>query len=521
MNATDRGRGRIQGTVAPGFEPVRDALARDLDRLEEENVQLCVYHKGERVVDLWASTTNDATFSPDSLINVFSSGKSLETIAVASLVARGLLDYGAKIADYWPEFRANGKGEITVADLMRHEGGLAAFNVSLPPEDLWASHLKENRVGRVIEEHPARFPTGGSVREYHAVTRGWIVNELFRRVDPQGRTVGEYLREEIQGPLEADAIIGVHEAELGRIARVLPLGIAFQFLQSLKPRALGRKIVHNIFQLLGRLFRIIPSARHATVRGAPPPYEGMRGIGFFNERSVSMGETPSAAAKCSARGLARIAAMMAARGRWGGREVLTADAWQAMHAEPVVADMGFAKTRFTQGGVNQFVDTGGQGNALERGAERRPRWILRMDGARGLDLPVAPRTRDRLRLRPDCASRPRLPERARKGLPGRGHPLRRGVEGVAGRGRRGSRRRWQGVGGERGVVLMFAACGRGTFGAAPGRLSSVRRPLAADPRGSEGARLISRLAGQARAQPSLQSLGPPSRAAPRRAITCA
>jgi CubicO group peptidase (beta-lactamase class C family) len=346
---------------------VKEVYEREMQTMAEKNTQLCVYYKGERVVDLWASVTNDARFSPDSIVNIFSSGKSLEAIAIASLVGRGLLDYKAKIVDYWPEFGANGKGELTVADLMRHEGGLTAFNTSLDPEDLLPENIKQNSVGKVIEGHPARFRKGnGNKREYHAITRGWIVNEVFRRVDPGGRTLGEYLREEISGPLEADAIIGVNEAELDRISKFSLLGFMFQFLQSLKPRILGRKIKHSFFQILGRLLRVIPYMRHATTRGAPPPYKGMKGIGFFNEPVVAMGETPSAAANCSARGLAKIAAMMSIGGKWAGREFLSEEAWKAMHEDPVEAEMGFGATHFTQGGVNLFVDVGTKSTGLDR-----------------------------------------------------------------------------------------------------------------------------------------------------------
>ena len=119
----------IQGTVAPGFESVRDLYEQNMQTLEEKSTQLCVYHKDEKVVDLWAS--QDDGFSPDSLINIFSSGKSLETIAMASLVGQGLLNYAAKITDYWPEFGQNGKQDLTVAELMRHEAGLAAFDSTL------------------------------------------------------------------------------------------------------------------------------------------------------------------------------------------------------------------------------------------------------------------------------------------------------------------------------------------------------------------------------------------------------
>jgi CubicO group peptidase (beta-lactamase class C family) len=244
---------------------------------------------------------------------------------------------------------------------------MAAFRVSLDPDDLLPASLKQNKVGAVIERHAVRFPTGGrGKREYHAITRGWILNEVFRRVDPAGRTIGEFYDEEIRRPFEADVVIGVREAELGRIVKVRPLGILFQFLQSLMPTALGRKIKHHFFQIVGRILQILPGLRHATTRGAPPPYRGMKGIGFFNERSVAMGETPSAGAKCSARGLAKVAAAMAARGRWGDREVVSEAAWEAMHDAPVEAFMGFAPTCFTQGGVNRFTAVGPNAKALER-----------------------------------------------------------------------------------------------------------------------------------------------------------
>jgi CubicO group peptidase (beta-lactamase class C family) len=357
---------RVEGAVAPGFESVKRVYEREMATMAEEHTQLCVYYKGERVVDLWATTTNDARFSPDSIINVFSSGKSLESIAIASLVGRGLLDYKAKIADYWPEFAANGKGELTVAQLMRHEGGMAAFDTSIEAEDLLPDNIKQNRIGRLIEAHPLRFRKKGSTREYHAISRGWIVNELFRRVDPAGRTVGEFLSEEISVPLEADAIIGVKKAELDRVSKITPLGFRFQILESLKPRMLGRRIKHGFFQILARLLRILPSLWHATTRGAPAPYRGMKGIGFFNEPVVAMGETPSAAANCSARGLARIAAMMSARGKWAGREYLREAGWRALHDEPVVANMGFSNTNFTQGGVNLFTEPSAKSNGLDR-----------------------------------------------------------------------------------------------------------------------------------------------------------
>lgn len=358
----------VQGTVAPGFESVLQLYENNMNTWAEENTQLCVYYQGKKVVDLWASTANDSNFSADSLINVFSSGKSLESIAIASLVSKGLLAYDAKITDYWPEFGANGKGELTVAELMRHEAGLANFNTSMALDDLLTQNIKQNAVGRVIEEQTQQFPNGGSSkREYHAVTRGWIVNEVFRRVDPAGRTIGEFLQEDISGPLGVDAVIGVKKEELGRVSRVSPLGFLFQFLESLKPKVLGRRIVHNIFQILGRLLLILPAIRRGISARAPAPFVGMDGIGFFNEPDLAMGETPSANANCSARGLGKIAAMMSAGGKLAGKEYLSERAWAALHDKAVEANMGgLFSTRFTQGGIDQFVACTAQSTKLDR-----------------------------------------------------------------------------------------------------------------------------------------------------------
>jgi CubicO group peptidase (beta-lactamase class C family) len=355
MSSSTNKRVRIEGTVAPGFESVKQLYEHNMHTLAEKNTQLCIYHNDEKVVDLWASACGDETFSADSLVNVFSSGKSLAAIAMASLVGKGLLDYSAKITDYWPEFGGAGKQDLIVADLMRHEAGLANFNVTLDPQDLLTENIKQNKIGKIIEEHPVSFRDGeDNQREYHAITRGWIINEVFRRVDPEGRTIGEFLRHDISEPMQAEAIIGAKEEELTRVSPVKPLGFWFQLLESLKPKLLGRKMEKNIFQILAMIIRMIPVIFKGGTTKAPKPLLGMEGIGFFNDPVLSMGETPSAGAKCSARGLAKIAAMMSAGGRWDGREYLNETAWKALHADPVERSMVFMPTTFTQGGVAHF-----------------------------------------------------------------------------------------------------------------------------------------------------------------------
>ena len=368
MSSSINNKPEINGTIAPGFESVKRLFQHDMQTMAEENAQLCVYHRGKKVVDLWASNTSDAGFSADSLVNVFSSGKSLEAIAVAALVGQGRLKYEAKISDYWPDFAAHGKGQLSVAQLMRHEAGLANFDTSLDTADLLPANLKQNCVGRIIENQALNYGKyeQGS-REYHAITRGWIVNELFRRVDPAGRTIGEFLQEDFRNPLGADVVVGIQEEDLPSVAEIKPLGIGFQFLESLKPKFFGRKIIHNIFQLIGRFFKIIPSLFKGTSIGSPPPLNGMKALTFFNDREFSMGETSSANAKCSARGLAKVAAVMAAGGTLEGHEYLSEAAWQAMHEHPVRADLGsLLTTSFTQGGVALFTECNEQSKKIDR-----------------------------------------------------------------------------------------------------------------------------------------------------------
>lgn len=356
---------QIHGTVAPGFESVKALFEQNMRHLAERHNQLCIYHKGKMVVDLWASAVPEEAFSPDSLVNIFSSGKSFEAIAIAWAYDQGVIDYDAKIVDYWPEFGAQGKDSLTVAELMRHEAGLAAFQASIEPTDLLTENIKQNKIGSLIESHPQTFREQGSTREYHAITRGWIINELFRRVDPNGRTIGEFIEEAIRQPLNADVCVGVKDHELSRITKVVPLSGKFQFWEGFKPSFMGRRMEQNIFQTTGKIMALIPNMRRRTTKGSPPPFAGMKRIDFFNDPAVVQGETPSANTNATARGLAKVAALMSMGGALDGVELLSAKAWQAMHDKPDSKDMGFAPTTFTQGGVAKFERSVGK-SRLER-----------------------------------------------------------------------------------------------------------------------------------------------------------
>ena len=114
---------------------------------------------------------------------------------------KGLLAYEENVTKYWPEFGQNGKENVTVADVLRHESGLAWLNHTFKKDDFHPENIKLNKIGSVIEKEPFHEPMPAgplkvqTPREYHSVTRGLILNEIVRRVDSRGRTIGEILLE--------------------------------------------------------------------------------------------------------------------------------------------------------------------------------------------------------------------------------------------------------------------------------------------------------------------------------------
>lgn len=369
----------VKGSVAPNYSSLRDLFLKKMEQLAENSAQLCVYVGDQKVVDLWASAPEDTTFDSDSLINVFSSGKNLEAIAMASLVDRGLLDYDAKVVNYWPEFGVNGKDKLSIADVMRHEAGLAAFDTSLKAEDLHLEQIKSNAIGRIIENQTQNFRSQGKddSREYHALTRGWIVNEIFRRIDPERRTIGEFLRDDIAGPLSIDSIIGVPDVDLPRIAKVKAVGLMTHLKHSLVPKIFGRKVYHNILTILARGLKVVVARRVSADVKNPAPFatlkstEGLKEplaalCEVFNDPLIEKGETPSANAHCSARGLAKIASAMSMGGASMGVQILSEQACQSLHEAPIDRSLGLMDTQFTQGGVARFASVKPGASEMEK-----------------------------------------------------------------------------------------------------------------------------------------------------------
>ena len=141
-------------------------------------------------------------YDSDSLQLIFSSGKSVASILMAMMVDQGLLDYDNKVTDYWPEFGKNDKDKLRVKDILRHQCGMQFLKEQIHIDDLTTEGIKANKVGEVIENDYTEQPKikkneGTEIWAYHRITRDWITNEIFRRVEPKGRTMGEYMKEGI------------------------------------------------------------------------------------------------------------------------------------------------------------------------------------------------------------------------------------------------------------------------------------------------------------------------------------
>ncbi|MER7763185.1 serine hydrolase domain-containing protein [Streptomyces sp. NPDC097619] len=205
------------GDCAPRFEPVRAALA-GLLRTGDTGASVAVRLHGDPVVDLWGGYADAARTVPwerDTSVCVNSTTKTMTALCALVLADRGALDLSAPVADYWPEFAAAGKEGVRVRHVLSHTAGLPELSGQAAVEELYDW---EDVTGRLAAQAPAWEP--GTAAGYHALTFGFLVGELVRRVS--GRLPGEFFAEEIAGPLGADFHIGLSAEHDGRIAPLLP-----------------------------------------------------------------------------------------------------------------------------------------------------------------------------------------------------------------------------------------------------------------------------------------------------------
>ena len=208
----------IQGYCDDRFAAVRDAFANNFANNGDVGACFAATLEGEYVVDIWAGHQDAARTRPwqeDTIINVYSTTKTMTFLVALVLADRGQLDLDAPVASYWPEFAAADKGDVRVKHLLSHSAGLPGFSRVFSAQELYNWDLACADLAAQASWWPAGTQSG-----YHAITQGYLIGEVVRRIC--GQTIGQYFRAEVAQKVGADFHIGVDPADFGRIADLVP-----------------------------------------------------------------------------------------------------------------------------------------------------------------------------------------------------------------------------------------------------------------------------------------------------------
>ncbi len=280
----------VNGTWAPEFEAVRTTFASHFEQGLELGASACVTLDGETVVDVWAGD-RDQDQNPwerDTIVNVWSTTKTMAATALLILADRGDLDLDAPIATYWPEFAAHGKDRITTAQVMGHTAGLPGFSPPIAPEDLYDQDVC---AANLAAQAPWWEP--GTASGYHLISQGFLEAEVVRRIT--GRTIGTFFREEVAEPLGADFHIGLPESEEGRVGYVVPPENALGVVGDADPDSVA-----------------VRAAMSCPLTGNEQ-----------NTRAWRAAEIPAAGGTGNARSVARVHALLANGGTLDGHRLLS------------------------------------------------------------------------------------------------------------------------------------------------------------------------------------------------------
>ncbi|MFC9675161.1 MULTISPECIES: serine hydrolase domain-containing protein [unclassified Streptomyces] len=284
----------IQGHCDARFDAVRAAFEENFDEREELGAAVTVLVDGAPVVDLWggwADAARTRAWERDTVVNVWSTTKGPTALCAHILIDRGLLDPDAPVATYWPEFAAAGKEGVLVRHLLSHRAGLAGLREPHSLEQLFDWELTTSRLAA---QEPWWEP--GSVSGYHALTYGFLVGEVVRRVS--GLLPGAFLEREVTGPLGIDFTIGLPDKEAGRAAELV------------HPRARATSEQAAIFAQLA------PAALAALTNP-------IAGASEANTAAWRAAEIPAANGHGTARAVAALYAVVAGKGRLGDRQILS------------------------------------------------------------------------------------------------------------------------------------------------------------------------------------------------------
>jgi CubicO group peptidase (beta-lactamase class C family) len=316
----------LHGRVEPGFEPVQEAFIRNFRDHGEVGASCAVTLDGRPVVDLWAGWADRGRTRPwneDTLVNVYSTTKGMTALAAHILADRGQLDFEAPVVEYWPEFGQAGKAEMPVRYLLTHQAGLPVIDEELPEN---ASLDWHRMVAALERQAPVWKP--GEKQGYHAVTFGWLVGEVVRRVSGAA-TFGDFLKDALCRPLGLDLYVGTPASEHHRVAdlvRDVAVPAAVQAEAEGSPDAPEAAAMRERMRLM-----FAPDSLTARCLSlASPPFAPSN-----NDPRWRQAQVPAANGHTNARALARLYGALARGGEVDGTRLLSAQSVKLAAAEQV------------------------------------------------------------------------------------------------------------------------------------------------------------------------------------------
>ena len=298
----------LHGTVHPDFWPVARRLAKQLRR-GPGGAAVCVYHRGEKVVDIWGGARNAAgdPWQEDTLAVSFSTTKGVTSTALHVLADRGLLDYDDPVAKHWPEFAQAGKDRITIRHLLSHRAGL--YDIRHLIDDAGRMRDWEHMTDALARATPSLEP--GTASAYHGITFGWLVGEVVQRLT--GKRFADVVREELAEPLGLDGLyVGAPPEAAARSAELLVPDAGRQ-----RMAALGARL-DRTQRVVGRFVRY-DLRRIADALLVP----GFTDFGWDHPETLAA-SIPAANGLFTARSLAKLYATLAAGGAFNGTRLLSA-----------------------------------------------------------------------------------------------------------------------------------------------------------------------------------------------------
>ncbi len=277
----------LHGHVEPGYGPMADVFLENFRSRGDLGSACAVYVEGRTVVDLWAGIADARSARPwdqDTAAVIFSCSKGILALCAYLLVQDGRLDLDAPVAAYWPEFEANGKGAITSREVLSHRAGLPALDRDLTLEEVLAW---EPVIAAIEAQAPLWAPGSGHL--YHAMTYGWLIGEVIRRIT--GLTPGAYFRRRVGDPLGLRTWIGIPEAADASVAWMEP---PLPDEDSDAARISARVLAEQ------------PNVERSLTMGGAFAFPSAGGVVTFNDRRIQRAEIPAANGISTARSLAAL-----------------------------------------------------------------------------------------------------------------------------------------------------------------------------------------------------------------------